>query len=1724
MINNNICYLLKKIVLGILFFLLFLFTIEVKAATSDALKEITKDNSIEIVDLSKMITIQPSSKTMSPQGVEFVTPWSDKPGYVVVTYKNKYDYPENDNWNRIDIISRTSQQITKSIDVVNTEYNSEKYWLGHVNDLTWNSKEKTLYIMRNLNSSDPNSDIPVWNGNYHSVYSAIMGFKFDNFRKVSEVANKGYFGWSLAYDNDKDNYYINSGKYVYRIENIEMLKDITDRNADVDGEKTYSQVFGVDFPMVKQGMDYYKNKLYYCSSVDVENSVESGFDDGDSLIYVFNTSDGSIREGLYLPKSLTSSAELEGLGIDEDTGQVFLLFARKNESSGYREAHIYSPAGQANVSLNVNGGTFADSSNTNNYQIDSNGDIYIDDNGVKNTIMHTAKYALKYKPTLTSNTVSTRKGEPMNSSGGILNYNNPSFLNLKKSGYHVVEGKEWYAKTGNGMIFDQTTRYFASDFCAAIDEPMFKNCDTKLFVNWVPNKVNIKYNMNGGSLSSNHGSKISSSGQNILLNDSNIVQTINHGEQTTEDGLFNYNNEDLINVQRVGYHVVEGAEWKTKDGKIFSQSKMYSSSDFCDTSDSDCTIELFINWEPDVYEIYLDNQGANDSGTDKIYVKYDTGWYNAAEASDVLTQIIIPKKDGYLFKGYYTAKKSGTQVINDSGTILNDKTTLFSNDSILYAHWDLINYDIGYNLNGGSAKNPISYSVESDDITLKNPSKTGYEFIGWTGSNGEVPQKNITILKGSTGNKNYVANYNLINYTIDYNLKGGSANNPVNYNVESDDIILNKPKKTGYTFTGWTGSNGENSQKEVIISKGSIGNKSYVANYSVNKYVVNYNTNGGNNIESVEVAYGTDIPKPANPSKSGYKFVGWYSDVNLTTEFNFNKMPANDITIYAKWTKNDIVINYVLNGGINNSNNPSLLTTGQEVLLHDPSKAGYSFDGWYTDSSFNNRIDSISNSVDYDITIYAKWVKIDYVINYNLKGGKIENPTSYNINSSDITLKNPSKAGYEFIGWTGSNGDVPQKNVTILKGSTGNKNYVANYNLINYTIDYNLKGGTAENPVNYNVESDDIILNKPTKTGYTFTGWTGSNGENPQKEVIIPKGSTGNKSYVANYAVGIYTITFESNGGSTVDSIVKEYQQPISMPTVPHKEGYKFMGWYKDQGLSELFEFNYMPDKNITLYASWVKNTYLIQFDTNGGTKMNSISVEHNDRLVKPTAPYKEGYDFVGWYTDSSLTELYNFDYLVNKDMTLYASFNKKQYLVTFDSNGGSQVENLLVPYGDNIPVPNVPVKEGYIFEGWVTDKLEPYLFGTMPSHDVNLYAKWTAKSYTIIFDSNGGSDVESINKKCGELISPPSNPYKDGYSFAGWYSDSDFKNLYTFTSMPSKNLVLYAKWVKEENVINYILDGGINNSGNPTTYLKGEVKEILEPQKEGYSFNGWYLDETYNNKFCGISSDTDGDLTLYAKWTKKNYMIIFDSNGGSSVQAIVMGYHDQIVKPDDSYREGYSFVGWYLDESLTQPFDYVLMPSKDLNLYAKWTKKDKRILRFDSNGGSKVNDITAEAGELISEPNCPFKENYRFAGWYSDKELTQLYTFSVMPDNDLTVYAKWVKNDSNVIKYDLDGGINNYNNPTYYNLNEEKELFIPTREGYVFEGWYLDKNYSTRIYNISSDFSGDVFLYAKWTKGFVVNVPITSSFISKTVIILGILLLIISGSLYYYVLEKKNN
>ena len=580
-----------------------------------------------------------------------------------------------------------------------------------------------------------------------------------------------------------------------------------------------------------------------------------------------------------------------------------------------------------------------------------------------------------------------------------------------------------------------------------------------------------------------------------------------------------------------------------------------------------------------------------------------------------------------------------------------------------FTHVDPDTYIIDYELNGGtvSTSNPTTYTIKTGGFTLNNPSKDGYTFAGWTGTDLTETTLTVTVPARSTGNRAYEAHYTPINYTITYNgltdAEKTALGNPTGYNIESDAITLTNPTREGYTFAGWTGSNGD-VPGNVTIPTGSTGNKTYTANFVENGYEISYELNGGSVSPANPISYTVESDNITlnNPEKEGYTFAGWtgtgLTEATLTVTIPTGSTGNREYEAHYNVIPYTITYSGLTDVEITALNNP----TGYNIetaafTLNNPTREGYTFTGWTGSNGTNPGNVTIPKGTTGNKTYTANFVPTSFNISYELHDGTVStaNPTSYTIESDTITLNNPTKRGYEFLGWTGT--DVPSlsTNVTIPTGSIGNRSYEAHFSLDNYTITYNgltdEEKAAANNPTSYSVEDSTFDLNNPTREGYTFVGWTGSNGTNPQLVVTIDHGSTGNKEYTANFDINTYTVTYK-NGDSTHYTDVVEYGHKTTAPnTDPVKSHSYFTHWsLADNG--EPFDFNTEIVANTTLYA--------VFGSIEAPTITHAPTTWTNDKVLVNVTSSHNDYEYYYKIGDGEYTK-FTADFEVNNNTTVYA-------------------------------------------------------------------------------------------------------------------------------------------------------------------------------------------------------------------------------------------------------------------------------------------------------------------------------------------------------------------------------------------------------------------------------------------------------------------------------------
>ena len=434
---------------------------------------------------------------------------------------------------------------------------------------------------------------------------------------------------------------------------------------------------------------------------------------------------------------------------------------------------------------------------------------------------------------------------------------------------------------------------------------------------------------------------------------------------------------------------------------------------------------------------------------------------------------------------------------------------------------------------------------------LNRPDGDTGNFFMWRGSNGKFYVPGDSVPADVTA---LTVQWTDPTYAVTLHPNGGTINNgnvtEYIYGVGATLPTADDMTYTGHTFKGWYDNEGLTGDPVTAIGGTEMGNKEYWAKWEINQYTITFDTAGGSEIAPITQDYGTAVTAPEPPAKPGYTFTGWNPALPAT-------MPAENLTVTAQWTVNQYTITFDTADG--SAIAPITQDYGTAITAPAaPTREGYTFTGW------DKTIPATMPAG--DMTITAQWTVNQYTITYDLDGGTAEgNPDTYTVETDAFTLKNPTRPGYTFTGWSGT-GLTGEDNltVTIPKGSTGNRSYTAHWSLNTYSITYDLDGGTASgNPDFYTVESSTITLNPPTRTGYTFIGWSGTDlSGSDNLTVTIPAGSIGNRSYIAHWSLNIYSITYDLDGGTALGNpdfyTVESSAITLNEPT---KAGYVFTGW-----------------------------------------------------------------------------------------------------------------------------------------------------------------------------------------------------------------------------------------------------------------------------------------------------------------------------------------------------------------------------------------------------------------------------------------------------------------------------------------------------------------------------------------------------------------------------------
>lgn len=973
---------------------------------------------------------------------------------------------------------------------------------------------------------------------------------------------------------------------------------------------------------------------------------------------------------------------------------------------------------------------------------------------------------------------------------------------------------------------------------------------------------------------------------------------------------------------------------------------------------------------------------------------------------------------------------------------------------------------------------------------LTAPTRNGYTFAGWFTKDGKQVVDGDTVSEDTK----LTAKWNTVAYTISYDLDNGAAEGFVNsYTVETKDFVLPTPTRDGYTFAGWTGTELDGVQKTVTIKTGSIGDRSYRAQWGEDKkdvtvtFCVN-NDNIGLNDKTITAKAGETVSYEPDVSaySNKYAFDGWYTQPQGGEKLN-TIVPTENMTVYAHWTK--IKDTYTLTFDYKK---PTGATTFKSIAIEegssigtqlptDGSETGYKWCGWNTTSDGSGSIVDADTVPTKDATIFGTWEPISYTITYDLDDGSAEGLVdTYTIETEDFDLPTPVREGYAFAGWTGTDIAEAQTTVIIKSGSVGNRCYKARWekNKQNFTV-------------TFNINNSAISLN--------------------DKTVTVVEGQTVN------------------------------YEPELSA----YSGKYTFDGWYtQPQGGKKLDTI--VPTENMTVYGHWtkVKDTYTLTFDYQNpagtGTSSKTVLVEEGNSVGAqlPASDSASGYTWLGWNTaaDGSGTTV-NAKTVPTKSATIYGTWKTVAYKITYDLVSGKETATNPTSYTveDKTFTINPPTREGYTFDGWQvngsTDTVSSYTVSKGSIGDISLKAVWTKipdpEVYTVTFHMGYTDETATAKRTEGTTFGNITDPTWAGHTFDGWYTAAIGGNKVTSTTVINSDIDVYAHWTTLTYSITYNYNGGTVETANPVSYTTetGSATKIIYPTKNGYALTKVTIagkdtgktftktgDDLSGGWRTGLGESFAEDVTVSFTWTAKPFEISFNTSSGTFAD----GSHENVITVQDGKkisgtyeiptRDGYTFSYWFMtkDGAQTQvAVDANGVPvggvTEDMVLSAYWMGNVDTVT-YNANGGtfddnSKTNKVSYIAWSMSGTKKYaePTRNGYTFTGWYTDsacKNKVEMNDAGNGPKSfgktgsDYTYYAGW-KAITYSITYDLDGGklAAGVTNPTSYAPDDTITISNPTKDDYIFLGWSEDggKTYTHDL--VLSGAVGNKDLKAVWEK-----------------------------------------
>lgn len=620
-------------------------------------------------------------------------------------------------------------------------------------------------------------------------------------------------------------------------------------------------------------------------------------------------------------------------------------------------------------------------------------------------------------------------------------------------------------------------------------------------------------------------------------------------------------------------------------------------------------------------------------------------------------------------------------------------------------------------------------------------------------------------------------------------------------------------------------------------------------------------------------------------------------------------------------------------------------------------------------------------------------------------------------------------------------------NNVLTLGSSASLVVVTNENDYSYTLAYNANGGSGEpgNQTGSNTGTSPsytftISNTSPSRTGYTFLGWSTSSSAtaasySPGGSITVT--SSGTTTLYAVWKKNTWTVSYNANGGSGAPaSQTKEYNTALTLSsTVPTRTGYTFARWNTSQagtGTNYSPGDSYTANAAATLYAMWTINTWTVSYNANGGSGAPASQTKtYNQTLtLSSTVPTRTGYTFLGWSkssTATSATYAAGGSYTDNAAATLYAVWKLNTYTVSYNAGGGSGAPASQVKtYGVSLTLTSAtPTWAGHTFSAWNTAANgSGTSYSPGGSYTANasatLYAIWDTVTYTVAYNANGGSGAPaSQTKTYGVSLTLSSTvPTRTGYVFVNWNTKSDgtgtsYGSGGTYTANAAATL--YATWTKQTYAVSYNANGGTGAPAAQTkTYGDSLTLSSTVPSRAGYTFVKWNTNSsgTGTDYNPGGSYTANASVTLYAIWTQSEYTVTYNSNGiGTAPASQIKQYDVALTLAAAITAVGSTMTEWntQADGNGTsyQPGDSYTANAA-VTLYAIWTPQTYTVT-FDADGGT-VSPATKTVtwGEKYGTLPTPTLSEHTFYGWFDPDDVLITANSQVLISDNITLTAAW--------------------------------------------------------------------------------------------------------------------